>query len=293
VVYGDLYFTAVVNRKEILSDKVCRLLIESESLTDYRPGQFINLSRPEDGLTRSYSIANRVADYFIEIHVQRMNNGILSNWIFDELEEGGEIEIQGANGTAIYPDDITDKKILMISSGTGLAPHIGIIKDAIDHHHEGDIYIYHGSSLVEDAYFHHQMTQLASEYSNINYFSCVATGSIPDDMYSGHADKLATLHHSKLKNYQVFLAGSPVMVESVRSDLMLRGVPAANIYADPFDVMDLRKPTNTPDKEFKRRVEDKSSLCPMHAEIDYPDPDPEMWAALDYGKKLNLILADL
>lgn len=292
VAHNDLYFSAIVNHKEILSDKFCRLLIESESLVDYSPGQFVNLSRPEDGVTRSYSIANRVAEYFIEIHVQRMPNGILSNWIFDELEEGGELEIQGPNGGVVYPEGIADRALLMISSGSGLAPHLGIIKDAIDHHHEGDIYIYHGSSSADDAYFHQQMMQLASEYSNIHYFSCIGGGSIPDDMYSGEADKLAALHHSHIKDYQVFLAGSPAMVESVRHDLMFRGLPVTNIYVDPFDVKDLRKSTNLPDKEFKRRTEDKTTSCPMHDEIDYPDPDPEMWAALEYGKKLNLILAD-
>ena len=292
VVREDLYFPALVSKKELLSDNVCRLLIEAESLTDYRPGQFINLSRPEDGLTRSYSIANRLQDYFIEIHVQRMTNGLLSNWIFDELEEGEAIDIQGPNGSSIYSEDMLNKPLLMISSGTGLAPHLGIMRDAIDHHHKRNIHIYHGCNTLADAYLHQYMMQLASEHENINYYSCVTSGDLADDMYSGEAVKLATLYHSDIKNYQVFLAGSPSMVESVRSDLMFRGVSLKNIHTDPFDVQDLRKSVSKVDGSFERRLDDKLTSCPMVDEVEYPEPDPEMWAALDYGKKLNFILAD-
>ncbi|MCW9056248.1 MAG: FAD-binding oxidoreductase [Gammaproteobacteria bacterium] len=292
VAHDDLYFSAPVISKELLSDNVCRLLIEAESLTNYRPGQFINLSRPQDGLTRSYSIANRVDDYFIEIHVQRMANGLLSNWIFDELVEGEIIDVQGPNGSCIYSDDVLDKPLLMISSGTGLAPHLGIVRDAIDHHHKHNIYIYHGSNFATDAYLHSYMTQLASEHPNINYYSCIKTGDVPCEMYSGEAVKLATLYHTDIKSYQVFVAGSPSMVESVRSDLMFRGVPVKSIHADPFDVKDLRQPVSKADVVLERRLDEKSMSCPMAEEVEYPEPDPEMWAALEYGRKLNLILAD-
>ena len=244
VAHEDLYFSALVSKKELLSDNVCRLLIEAESLTDYQPGQFINLSRPEDGLTRSYSIANRLQDYFIEIHVQRMTNGLLSNWIFDELEEGSVIDVQGPNGSSVYSESMLNKPLLMISSGTGLAPHLGIMRDAIDHHHKQNIYIYHGCNSHTDAYLHQYMIQMASEYENVNYYSCVTSGDLAYDMYSGEAVKLATLYHSDIKSYQVFLAGSPSMVESVRSDLMFRGVPLKNIHADPFEVRDLRRPVS-------------------------------------------------
>ena len=297
VAHSDLFYPAVVNHKEMLSDNVCRLFLEVQSLTDYRPGQFINLSRPEDGLTRSYSIANRVDDYFIEIHVKRMANGLLSNWILDVLEEGSVVDVQGPNGVSVYPQGIEYKPLLLISSGTGLAPHLGIVRDAIDHHHKGDIFIYHGSQYIDDVYMVDEMKKLSSEYDNINYFCCVKTGPIQNDMYFGDAVKLATLHHSNIDKYRVFLAGSPSMVESAMLDLLNRGVPGEYVYTDPFEYKDLRNCSDgNLDAKLSinnaRRSEDKVATCPVYDEVDYPEPDPEMWEALEYGKKLNRILKD-
>jgi ferredoxin-NADP reductase/truncated hemoglobin YjbI/ferredoxin len=293
VARDDLYFSAVVHRKVMLSDNVCRLLIDAESLMDYRPGQFINLSRSADGLTRSYSIANRVDDYFIEIHVQRMINGVLSNWIIDELEEGSIIEVQGPNGVSVYQDGIIQESLIMISSGTGLAPHLGVIRDAIDHNHQGDIFVYHASASSAGAYLHQYMTQLSSTYANIHYFSCVQNGSIASDMYAVEPVKLLKSYHKNIDNCHIYLAGSPNMIESVRSDALFAAVPDNHIYMDSFDVKDLRRPdASALVNNEKRRSADNSTGCPAHSEVNYPAPDPEMWAALDYGKKLNPILAD-
>ena len=293
VAHQDLYFTAVVNSKSMLSDNVCRLLLDAEALTGYWPGQFINLSRPVDGVTRSYSIANRVDDYFIEIHVQRKVNGILSNWIFDELIEGDTVEIQGPNGGVFYPDNSIDRPLLMISSATGLAPHLGILRDAIDHHHKADIYLYHGSQSEGEAYLFQDMNQLVSRHNNLHYFPCVPAGCESEEFYTAKPEALALQHHQDLAGFHVFIAGSPAMVESVSATLLELGVAAEDIHADPFDFRDLRYLDMDSASTSSRRKSDKAAgCCAAIEEADYPEPDAEMWQALEYGKKLNQILND-
>ena len=98
----DLYLPALVQTKERAAPDVVRLLLEPGPGFAYRPGQFVNLRRP-DGLTRSYSLASLPGDYFLELHVQRKRGGIMSGWIIDELKVGDTVEFQGPQGEKLLP----------------------------------------------------------------------------------------------------------------------------------------------------------------------------------------------
>ena len=61
----ELYTPTLVHSKEMLSQEVCRLLLEPTASLVYQAGQFINLRR-RDGITRSYSLSSLPAqDYFL------------------------------------------------------------------------------------------------------------------------------------------------------------------------------------------------------------------------------------
>ncbi len=90
-----LYTSTLVQGKALLAQGMCKLLLEPTLAQACEPGQFICL-RGADGEERSFAIVNQPADeFYLEVRVHRIAGDRFSDWVFDQLEIGGELEIQG------------------------------------------------------------------------------------------------------------------------------------------------------------------------------------------------------
>lgn len=275
----DLFTKALVYSKELLSPDVLRLRIETGADFQFRPGQFINL-RGAGGVIRSYSLAGVPQDYFLELHVKRMTNGLLSNWIFDTLQPGDEIDIQGPQGANVYVSADLGQPLLLIAAGTGLAPLLGILRDALANGHTGPIHLYHGSHHPHGLYLHDELRALAAQHPSFRYTGCVSRHDVPTGLAAGRANDVAFSGHPMLAGFRVYAAGVPTMVQDVTRRAAAAGARAAEIHADPFEYRDLRDPAR----------QGSASLDAERARD--PKPDPELWAALGHGDLLTAILTD-
>lgn len=98
-----LYTSTLVQGKELLAQDVCRLLLEPTLSDACKAGQFVNL-RGAGGEERSYVIVNQPADeFYLEVRVQKIAGDDFSNWVFDQLKTGDELEIQGPYAEAVKP----------------------------------------------------------------------------------------------------------------------------------------------------------------------------------------------
>lgn len=230
---------------------VAQVLLRPDTPFDYRAGQFLNLRR-SDGLLRSYSLASVPGlDRDLEIHVKRLTDGLMSNWILDDLRPGDAVDLQGANGCCFYLPGREDQDLLLIGNGSGLAPLIGIARDALQAGHRGQIHLYHGSRHGDGLYLQRTLRELADAESNFHYHPCVSGPTVPNRHHAGRADRVALDAHSDLSGWRVFLCGYPPMVQSARKQVYLGGASMADIYADPFELRDLRK---TPRDEAESQV---------------------------------------
>lgn len=259
---------AQIRDKQPLSATVTKLLLEPETTFDWEPGQYLNLRR-SDGLTRSYSIASIAEeDFLIELHVKRLDNGRMSGWIHDDLAIGDAVEIQGPFGGCVYRHADAGRELLLLGTGTGLAPLIGIAREALRHGHHGPIRLYHGTRSWDELYLHAALQRLVSAYPNFEYVPCLSTTEravrVTDAAFAARGEAAGSV---------VYLCGNPDMVYEGRYRAVLAGVTRADILADPF---------NGGEPYWPRDAE-KLRATP---------PDPELWAALDEGRKLRAILED-
>ena len=282
---SELYATTLVHSKEMLSADVCKLLLEPTSTSVYRAGQFINLRRP-DGQVRSYSLASLpVEDYFLEIHVQRKDGGIMSNWILDELNAGDELDIQNASGECYYKDDAHGHPLLLVGTGTGLAPLFGIIRDALHRQHQQEIHLYHGGVDTNRFYLRGKLRQLEQQHTNFHYHECVSDNTtVPDGIFAGRVHEVAFARHHDLRGWHIYLAGHAEMVDSGELLAAEHGAAPAAIHTDAFALHDLRK--------AKRDGTPPAATPSKDKEAKYPPPDPELWAALRNGALLMEVLQD-
>ncbi len=225
---------AEVIEKRWMNEQVIRLRLKSEGF-DYIPGQFINLVRAEDGLTRSYSLASLPDDEdFLELHVRHIPGGKVSGWVHSTLKKGDRVTISPATGDCFYTPGQPTQNLLLIGTGTGLAPLYGILRDALRQGHQGDIHLYHGSSTVEGLYLVDELKALDAAHANVHYHPCVSQGTPPAGIASGRADQKALEEIGKLGGWRIYLCGREDMVKSARQKAFLSGASLKDIYADPF-----------------------------------------------------------
>ncbi|VAW99713.1 hypothetical protein MNBD_GAMMA22-2894 [hydrothermal vent metagenome] len=242
----EIFHDAIVLEKHWLSQKVCQFIFEKPEKLQFHPGQFINI-RNTDLVTRSYSIASIPTSNRIELHIKHFQNGKMSNWLCHKLNPGDSIELQGASGESYYDVKSSQQNILLIGTGTGLAPLLGIVRDAIEKKHLGEIHVYHGSRYCDGLYLIKEMIQLKNKHSNIYYYPCISSSNpllnnekkIPDCI-NERADEFALENHSSLKNWKVYLCGHPAMVKKIKTKSYLAGASLNDIHIDPFELKDLR-----------------------------------------------------
>ncbi|MEQ1531607.1 MAG: FAD-binding oxidoreductase [Methylococcales bacterium] len=231
-------FAANVIKKERLNQEIVRLVLQSNSKLNFFAGQFINLQRPEDGLTRSYSIANvPQQENLLELHIRRLANGVFSTWVHDDLQLGMTVTISEAQGSCHYLPGKAEQPMLLIGTGSGLAPLVGIIHDALRQGHQGPIHLYHGSSHADGLYLVDKMRDMVDEFANFHYTPCVsaATADGPDYL-KGRAHDVALQNNPDLKGWRVYLCGHPDMVSQTKKMAYLKGASLKDIYADAFYV---------------------------------------------------------
>jgi len=311
---ADIMTRAVVYEKELISPDVCRLLIEPATQLYYRAGQFINLRR-EDSLTRSYSIASVPHDdYYIELHIKHQPEGQMSEWIFSELKAGDEIEFSGPMGDCYYLPDDKDEDLLLISTSTGVGPHFGIARDALLSGHRGKVVIYHGARKHHGHYLFTQLEELTRKYPNFSYVLCASDDVRSNFAEVGRANEIALLRTTEIKDWRIYLSGNPDMVNMTIEDVIALGVNEDRIHSDPFEYDRVASNTYDTDKKSVRQQETPDMTLPTdeaaikrsadtsnnryETEADelegrkFPDPDPEMWRALQEGTLMFDILDD-
>jgi len=233
---NDLFVAHVV-KKEPLNSDIVRLVMQCQSDFAFFAGQFVNIQHPVSGVSRSYSIANvPKQDNQIEFHIRRLNNGYFSNWVHDDLTAGTELQISSAKGSCHYVPGKAQQPMLFIGTGSGLAPLYSIIQDALNQGHQGDIHLYHGSTVVDGLYLVQELRAMTVEFSNFHYHPCVSSELDTPDIRFGRANDVALQEISDLRNWRVYLCGHPEMVKQTKRSAYLNGASLKDIYADPFYV---------------------------------------------------------
>ncbi|GMR20891.1 MAG: FAD-binding oxidoreductase [Gammaproteobacteria bacterium] len=237
---AEIYGRCVIISKTLLSSEICRIELKPANDLYYHAGQFINLRR-RDGLVRSYSLASvPKVDDFLELHVKRMENGQMSSWLLNEAGIGTELDIQGPNGGCFYVPGNATQPLLLIGTGTGLAPLLGIIRDALMSGHRGDIYLYHGARKPDGLYLQNHLQIMSERHHNFHYTASLSGRDVPTGHIEGRADDIALARHTRLNGFGVYLCGDPLMVNSSKRLAYLAGAAMDDIHTDPYEMKDLR-----------------------------------------------------
>lgn len=212
------------------------VLIVHLSVTGFqaRPGRFIRLHHP-DGVIRAYSLATPLtAGQDVQtLHVRILPDGEMSGRLRN-ARPNQEFEIEGPFGRSYYRADSQDQPILLIGSGTGLAPLYGVIGDALHHGHIGPIRLYFGAAHSDRLYFRDELRQIQANHPNFHWITCADESNREEDRIGSPLDH-ALKDFPDLSGYKVHLCGHPALVKAGQRKCFLAGANLKDIAVDSFE----------------------------------------------------------
>lgn len=222
---------------ELVTSDIRRIRIQvlSEDRMAYKPGQYIQVRIDHDGGTdfRAYSMASSPDEPGeVEINVKRIPGGLGSVYLHG-LPVDAPVEFSGPYGDFYLRTD-SERKIVCVAGGVGLAPLKSIVLYWRDHQRHRPLELYYGARTSKDLYDHEFFAALAGEAERFAYFPALSS---PDPDWTGATGFIHTVMQEKLEdgpNSEAYLCGPPIMIEAVTEVLKNKGVPAERIWYDKF-----------------------------------------------------------
>jgi ferredoxin/flavodoxin---NADP+ reductase len=182
----DICNATIIDRQDLTAElTVVRIRPDSGAVPDFEPGQFIKLGlpRPEtespvvqpgrEGprlIRRAYSIASapRQRDY-IELLIVRVDYGKLTPKLWT-LDEGGRVWMDGKTAGRFTLEPIPrDKDVVMVATGTGIAPFISMLRTHADEPRWRRAVIINGVRYAADLGYRQELETFSRDNPRITY----------------------------------------------------------------------------------------------------------------------------
>lgn len=230
-----------VGRRD-LTDDMAEFIFKIPKQADFFSGQFAMLTLPNITGDRAYSMSNIAnKDGFFQFIIKRMPNGKGSNYLFDELNEGDEIDIDGPYGNSYLRTD-NNRDIVCIGGGSGLSPVMSIVRAAaVNKELKGrNVHLFYGGRGPKDICTPELVAEL--EASNVNIICHEATSDAELSKEHGWTGECCFIHElvdkklaGKVPDYEYYFCGPPIMTNTVQRLLMVDNqVPFEQIHFDRF-----------------------------------------------------------
>ncbi len=215
-----------------LTPQVTRLRLEADLA--FVPGQYINIWLDPQNL-RSYSIASLPSEGFIELHVRNIPCGRFSGQVIQSLTSGDLLTVQGPMGECVYETGSPDQPLLLLASGTGLAPLYGIARDALLQNHSGSIHLICAAREAHGFYLQDELAELAAAYPQLQV-SYLCQSSAPDFSGAVQADvyNFTKELYPSTKGMAIYLCGGESFVRKLKKQCFLAGASMQHIRSDVF-----------------------------------------------------------
>jgi len=198
----------------------------------FRNGEFIMIGleqKDSKPIMRAYSIASANHEEHLEFFSIKVQDGALTSKL-QHLKVGDEVLIGSKPTGTLVIDDLRDgRNLILIGTGTGLAPFLSIIKDPETYERFEKVVLFHGVRYVNEVAYHEMLSEGLKKHEYLGemisekliYYPCVTRekyqhqGRITDLMKEGKLCSDIGLPRLDPKQDRVMICGSPSMLHDV------------------------------------------------------------------------------
>jgi len=206
-------------------------------------------SKVTEATTRAYSMASFPLEKdIIKLNIriatpppgsdEKVPPGIMSSYVFS-LKAGDEIDVSGPFGEFFAKE--TDKEMVFIGGGAGMAPMRAHIFDQLKRRHSGrKMSFWYGARSLRETFYVEDFDTLAAEYENFEWHIALSDPQ-PEDNWTGYTGFIHKVlfdeylaKHPAPEDCEYYMCGPPMMNSAVIKMLEDLGVAREDILLDDF-----------------------------------------------------------
>ena len=237
------------NEERVLSvhhwtDRLFSFTTTRDQSLRFSNGHFTMIGLKVNGkpLLRAYSIVSANYEEHLEFLSIKVPDGPLTSRL-QHIQVGDTIIVgRKPTGTLLIDYLLPGKRLYLVSTGTGLAPFMSIVRDPETYERFEQIILIHGVRQVDELAYHDMLVEHlpAHEFlgevvsSQLRYYPTVTrepyrnTGRVTELMQSGKLFRDLELPPLNPAEDRVMICGSPAMLRDLKHMLESQGFPEGN-----------------------------------------------------------------
>lgn len=217
----------------------------------YKPGQYLTLQFTLNGeqVRRSYSLcSNPKKEEPLTIGVKRVKNGLVSNHINDNLQEGSIVEVLAPDGKFFANVQQENyKTYYLFAAGSGITPILSILKTVLFTEEKSYVNLLYGNTNQETIMFKDELEilqqqfseRLVVEHSLSKPKSSFWSSKNKMDYHKGRVNAevikwFINQHPPYAQNTEYFICGPGSMIADTVNALQAIDVPNTRIFKESF-----------------------------------------------------------
>jgi NAD(P)H-flavin reductase len=230
------WWTAEIVSHELRSPGVAVLSLRPSEPLPYQAGQYVPVQVTRwPRVWRPYSIASAPRrGGLLELHVRAVPGGLVSNTLVYHSDVGDSVLLGAPEGTMTLTG--SDRDLLCVAGGTGLAPIKAIIEQALAtplKNRARKITLFLGARQRFDLYDIDDLQLLESACPTLRVIPVLSE----EPGYSGLTGRLPDVVHGHglglFENAEAYVCGPPAMVSRTAA-LLAASIPQSQLHHDPL-----------------------------------------------------------
>lgn len=235
--------------KRIIHETKDAISIAFEQPTDkkinYKSGQFLTLITTIDGkeLRRAYSLCSSpFTDEDLVVTVKRVENGLMSNWLPENLKEGQRLKVMEPMGVFTTEYNPSNKRhIIMFAGGSGITPMMSIIKSILVKEPESIVSLIYCNRDIDSIIFKDELDKLQTQdQGRLHVIHVLDNAPMNWQGYSGLLNpEMLTKLFERIPNWGIekttyLMCGPEGMMKNVETLLAEHNIPKEKIFKESF-----------------------------------------------------------
>jgi ring-1,2-phenylacetyl-CoA epoxidase subunit PaaE len=240
--YFDLTVKQIVQETK---DAISIVFEQPATKINYKSGQFLTLIANINGkdVRRAYSLCSSpFVDADLAVTVKRVDKGLMSNWLPDNLKAGQKLKVMEPMGQFTTEFATTNKRhLVLFGGGSGITPMMSIIKSTLTQEPESICSLIYCNRDIDSIIFKEAFTQLETKYEGrLHVIHVLDNAPMNWQGYSGllNREMLVKLFERipnwGLEKTTYLMCGPEGMMKNVDALLGEQKIPSSKIFKESF-----------------------------------------------------------
>ena len=243
---GSHYFDLrVKNIVQETKDAITIVFENPEKKLTYKSGQFLTLIVPIGGkdIRRAYSLCSSpFVDEDLAVTVKRVEDGVMSNWLADNLKIGDTIKIMEAMGqfTTVFDKD-RKRHLIMFAGGSGITPILSHIKSTLTQEPDSIVSLIYCNRDIDSIIFKDELARWETNHQGrLHVIHVLDNAPMNWQGYSGLLNpEMLTKLFERIPDWGIekstyLMCGPEGMMKNVATLLKEHKIPTEKIFKESF-----------------------------------------------------------